>query len=91
MTLREKVAQAIDDAMDKFRRNRVFKVKVSDPRLLDVWHTEDGLSKVYVLTQDDYLPQSCNPMAYLGAWIYKAHWKANREAYLDSIMKCFEV
>lgn len=88
MTLREKVAQAIDEAISKYRRNSVFKINVVDQRLLPI-SSNSQCREVYVLRQDDDLPQICNPAAYRGAWFYKQGWMKCRESYLDSIMKCF--
>lgn len=87
MTLREKVAQAIDEAINKYRRNSVFHIEVADPRLTAVWPNSQ-VKKVYVLRQDDSLPQICNPMAFRGCWFYKQGWLKCRESYLDSIMEC---
>lgn len=85
-TLRERIADALDAAFDKHRRNNVFRIYVADQRLMP-WLNSPNVKEIYVLTQNDSLPFACNPNAYHGALLWKSHYKACKEHYLDQIMQ----
>lgn len=92
MSLREKIANALEEAFAIKRRNQVFRLRVSYPQLRETWR-DSKIGQVFVLTQDSEMPighpewANFNPCAFQGAWIYKSHYKANKEAYLNEIMK----
>lgn len=83
--LRERIADALEAAFDRHRRNNVFRIYVADQRLMPL--RSDNVKEIYVLTQNDSLPFACNPNAYHGALLWKSHYKACKEHYLDEIMK----
>lgn len=85
-TLRERIEGALESAFNKHRRNNVFRIYVADQRLMP-WHNSPNVKEIYILTQNDSLPLDCNPNAYHGALLWKSHYKACKEHYLDEIMK----
>lgn len=78
MTLREKVAQAIESKIATNKRKQVFHVYVP--------LKSDENKDVIVLSQDeyeDYIDYSTLRAFYQGFFMWKSHWKLNREQQLD--------
>lgn len=82
MTLREKIANALEEAFATKRRNRTFILKVRINR-------NNDNKDVFVMTADREPINFTEPYRefdYIGFWIFKEGWKVAKESLLEQIM-----
>ena len=78
---RARVKEAINQAIDAYRRHSVFTVAVSKKGV--------GGFDCFVVPRSADWPRGMNPAAYHSCLIWKSHWRAVPEKMLDQIEKWY--
>ena len=78
---REKIKEAIDKALETYRRHSVFTVAVSKKGL--------GCFDCIVIPRSSDLPRGVNPAAFNYAMMYKNHWQSVPDNVLDQLQEWY--